>query len=166
LKKYHKDLSDKGKSCVTSLKIFLLVAEIWVIKEPSGFLQVGLLIIRIPVVTIRSAISLEHDGSGMSNWLAWPGCMVQRTWPSSLIRQIPLITCRSHELLVSGEGMKDVIFDSLVDGIQVNRPCQCERLRMSHEENENCLTLKRSIPIKDLVNVFGHDPMVTAFSVD
>jgi hypothetical protein len=46
------------------------------------------------------------------------------------------------------------------------RPCWCERLRVSHEENENCLTLKKSIRIKDLANGFGHDPMVTAFSRD
>jgi hypothetical protein len=28
---------------------------------------------------------------------------------------------------------------------------------VSHEENENCLTLEKSIHIKDLVNGFGHD---------
>jgi hypothetical protein len=39
----------------------------------------------------------------------------------------------------------------------------CERLRVSHEDNENCLTLKKTIHIKDLVNGFRHDPIVTAF---
>jgi hypothetical protein len=42
----------------------------------------------------------------------------------------------SHELFVSGEGLKDFILYALTDGIPVDRPCRCGRLRVSHVKNE------------------------------
>jgi hypothetical protein len=73
---------------------------------------------------------------------------------------------RSHELFVPGDGLKDAFLPALADGISVGRPCRRERLPAGHEENENCLTLKTSVYIKDFVNRLGHDPMVTAFFKD
>jgi hypothetical protein len=71
-------------------------------------------------------------------------------------------------LSVSGDGLKDVILYSLTDGIAVDRPCRCPRLRLCHEEKENCLAgaMKKVIHIKDLINDFGRNSMITAFSRD
>jgi hypothetical protein len=38
-----------------------------------------------------------------------------------------------------------------------------EHIRVSHEEKENCLTLKMSNHGTDLANGCGHDPTATSF---
>jgi hypothetical protein len=45
--------------------------------------------------------------------------------------------------------LKDFVLYSLADGIPVDYPCRCERLQVSHEENENRFALKKCVHIKD-----------------
>jgi hypothetical protein len=73
---------------------------------------------------------------------------------------------RSHEPFVSGESLKDFVLCALTDGIPVDRPCRCERLCVSHEENEDNHTLKKSIYIKDSVTVLAMIPWSGLFSRD
>jgi hypothetical protein len=73
------------------------------------------------------------------------------------------LICRSYELFIFGECLKDVILDSLTDDITINLLCQGERLRVTHEENENCLTLKKSMNIRDLANGLRRGRIVAAF---
>jgi hypothetical protein len=71
------------------------------------------------------------------------------------------LICGSHELLVFCETLQDVVLHELIDGTPVDYPCRGERRRMRHEENENCLTLKKSTRFNNLVNGVGHDLTVT-----
>jgi hypothetical protein len=79
------------------------------------------------------------------------------------VKALFTLICGSHELLVSCENLKDIVLHKLTDGIPVDCPCRGERRRVLHEENENCLTLKKSIRFNDLGNGVGHDLKITAF---
>jgi hypothetical protein len=62
---------------------------------------------------------------------------------------------RIHELFAPDEGLKDITPFSLAEGVALDH--SCDHLRVSHGENENCLTMKKSIHVKDLVSVFSTD---------
>jgi hypothetical protein len=79
------------------------------------------------------------------------------------VKALFALICGSHELLISCESLKDVVLHELADGVPVDCPCLGERRCVRHEENENCLTLQKSIRFNDLVNGVGHDLMVTGF---
>jgi hypothetical protein len=74
-----------------SLKTILAVRAISIIREPSTFVHLGLLLISIRIVTFWIGNLAETSREWNGDRLAWPGRTVQRTWSSSSIRQMLFI---------------------------------------------------------------------------